>query len=82
MDVTRCPLGIPGIPAIRFFGINLDDKISFIVLSVFFVAIVWFVLRNVSRSGFGKTLKAISEDEIYAQSIGKTSIRQKSFLSP
>ncbi|HEX8198574.1 MAG TPA: branched-chain amino acid ABC transporter permease [Pyrinomonadaceae bacterium] len=71
MDVTRGPLGIPGIPAIRFFGINLDDKISFLALSVFFVAIVWFILRNISHSGFGKTLKAISEDEIYAQSIGK-----------
>jgi branched-chain amino acid transport system permease protein len=77
MDVTRGPLGIPGIPAIRFFGINLDDKISFLVLSVFFVAIVWFVLRNVSRSGFGKTLRAISEDEIYAQSIGKNVYQSK-----
>ncbi|HEX8396066.1 MAG TPA: branched-chain amino acid ABC transporter permease [Pyrinomonadaceae bacterium] len=77
MDVTRGPLGIPGIPAIHFFGINLDDKISFLALSVFFVAIVWFVLRNVSRSGFGKTLRAISEDEIYTQNIGKNVYQAK-----
>jgi branched-chain amino acid transport system permease protein len=71
MDLTRGPLGIPGIPSISLFGFNLDSKISFLFLSLFFVIIVWFVLRNVSKSGFGKTLTAISEDEIYAQSIGK-----------
>ena len=71
MDLTRGPLGIPGIPSIHFFGISLDSKISFLTLSLFFVAIVWFVLRNISKSGFGKTLTAISEDEIYSQSIGK-----------
>jgi branched-chain amino acid transport system permease protein len=71
MDLTRGPLGIPGIPSISLFGFNLDSKISFLLLSLFFVAIIWFVLRNISKSGFGKTLTAISEDEIYTQSIGK-----------
>ena len=71
MDLTRGPLGIPGIPSVLLFGFNLDNKISFLVLSLFFVAIIWFVLRNISKSGFGKTLTAISEDEIYSQSIGK-----------
>lgn len=71
MGLTRGPLGIPGIPSIHFLGIDLDRKISFLSLSLFFVGIVWFVLRNISKSGFGMTLKAISEDEIYAQSIGK-----------
>ena len=71
MDLTRGPLGIPGIPSISLFGFNLDSKISFLLLSLFFVAIIWFVLRNISKSGFGKTLTAISEDEIYSQSIGK-----------
>jgi branched-chain amino acid transport system permease protein len=71
MDLTRGPLGIPGIPSIHFFGLSLDSKFSFLTLSLFLVCIVWFVLRNISKSGFGKTLKAISEDEIYTQSIGK-----------
>jgi len=71
MDLTRGPLGIPGIPDISLFGFHLDSKISFLFLSFFFVAIVWFVLHNISKSGFGKTLRAISEDEIYSQSIGK-----------
>jgi len=71
MEVTRGPLGIPGIPSIQLFGFSLDSKISFLLLSLFFVMLVWFILRNISKSGFGKTLTAISEDEIYSQSIGK-----------
>jgi branched-chain amino acid transport system permease protein len=71
MDLTRGPLGIPGIPSISLFGFNLDSKISILLLSLFFAAIIWFLLHNISKSGFGKTLTAISEDEIYSQSIGK-----------
>lgn len=71
MDLTRGPLGIPGIPSISLFGFKFENKISFLLLSLFFVLVIWFVLRNISKSGFGKTLIAISEDEIYAQSIGK-----------
>jgi len=71
MDVTRGPLGIPGIPSIQLFGYSLESKISFLLLSLLFVIIVWLILRNISHSGFGKTLTAISEDEIYSQSVGK-----------
>lgn len=77
MNLTRGPLGIPGIPSISIFGLSLDNKVSFLTLSLFFVAIVWFLLRNISKSGFGKTLIAISEDEIYAQSIGKNVYQAK-----
>ena len=71
MELTRGPLGIPGIPSIQLFGFSVESKISFLLLSLFFVVAIWLVLRNISRSGFGKTLTAISEDEIYSQSIGK-----------
>ncbi len=77
MEVTRGPLGIPGIPAIMLFGYEISGKISFLVLSVVLMVLVWFVLSNLSRSGFGKALKAISEDEIYSQSIGKNVYRLK-----
>lgn len=79
MDLTRGPLGIPGIPSISIFGFDLDSKISFLLLSLFFVVIIWFVLVNISKSGFGKTLTAISEDEIYVQSIGKNVYISKTF---
>ncbi|HWZ22074.1 MAG TPA: branched-chain amino acid ABC transporter permease [Cytophagaceae bacterium] len=80
MGLTNGPLGIPGITHIHFFGINFDSKGSFLLLSIFFTAIVWWILRNISVSGFGKMLTAISEDEIYAQSIGKNVYMTKTMV--
>lgn len=77
MELTRGPLGIPGIPSINLFGMNLDSKISFLILSILLTVLVWFVLKNISKSGYGNTLKAISEDEIYSQSIGKNVYQSK-----
>jgi len=69
--VTRGPLGIPGIPSIEVFSFAFDDKISFLLLSVFFVCSVWFILHNISTSPFGRVLRALSEDEVYTKSLGK-----------
>lgn len=77
MDLTRGPLGIPGIPSISLFGIALADKTSYLLLSAFFMIVVWYALNNLSNSAFGKTLLAISEDEIYAESIGKNVYQSK-----
>ena len=71
MGLTRGPLGITGIPSIKFIGLSFDSKTSFLLLSIFIMLIVWWLLKNLLASGFGKTLAAISEDEVYAQSIGK-----------
>ena len=70
-DLTRGPLGIPGIPSIEIFGFSFDEKVSFIFLGLFFVSVVWFILNNISRSPFGRILIALSEDEIFTQSLGK-----------
>jgi branched-chain amino acid transport system permease protein len=39
--------------------------------------LVWLALKNISKSGYGNTLKAISEDEVYSQSIGKNVYQSK-----
>lgn len=77
MDLTRGPLGIPGIPSISLFGIPLNGKISYLLLSTFFMLVVWCALNNLFNSAFGKTLLAINEDEIYAESIGKNVYQSK-----
>lgn len=76
-DLTRGPLGIPGIPSIEIFGYSFDDKLSFIFLSLFFVAIVWYILNNITKSPFGRILIALSEDEIFTQSLGKNVYKAK-----
>lgn len=77
MGLTRGPLGISGIPPISIFGITLNGKIPFLLLSTFFLLVVWYALNNLFNSAFGKTLRAISEDEIYAESIGKDVYQSK-----
>lgn len=77
MDLTRGPLGIPGIPSINLFGFPIDEKIPFLILSIVIVALIWLILKNIYNSGFGKILVAISEDEIYTQSIGKNVYKAK-----
>jgi len=70
-DVTRGPLGIPGIPSIKIFGFAFESKVSFLLLSVFFMGLVWYLLHNIASSPFGGVLRALSEDEIYTKSLGK-----------
>ncbi|MBR6456831.1 MAG: branched-chain amino acid ABC transporter permease, partial [Prevotella sp.] len=40
-------------------------------LAVFLMALVWFLLSNITKSPFGRLLRALSEDEIYTKSLGK-----------
>ena len=75
--LTRGPLGIPGIPSVKILGFSFDDKISFLLLSIFFVGVVWFLLSNISRSPFGRVLIALSEDEIFTKSLGKNVYKAK-----
>lgn len=70
-EVTRGPLGIPGIPSFSLFGFEFDSKISFLLLSILFASFVWFILHNLTQSPFGRVLRGISEDEIYTKSLGK-----------
>ncbi|MDE1890740.1 MAG: branched-chain amino acid ABC transporter permease [Planctomycetota bacterium] len=75
--LTRGPLGIPGIPSIKILGFSFDDKISFLLLSLFFVGTAWFFLNNITRSPFGRVLIALSEDEIFTKSLGKDVYKAK-----
>ncbi len=70
-EVTRGPLGIPGIPSISFFGFSLDSKISFLIFAMLISGFIWFIIHNLVSSPFGRQLKALSEDEIFTKSLGK-----------
>jgi branched-chain amino acid transport system permease protein len=77
MEITNGPLGISGIPPISFFGFSIESNISFSLLSLFFMLFIWLIMHKISTSAFGKTLRAINEDEIYTKSIGKNVYRTK-----
>ena len=71
MSVTNGPLGIPGIPAISIFGFALESKLSFLTLTFILTCFVFYFLRNIIRSPYGRVLISLSEDEIFTQSLGK-----------
>lgn len=77
MGLTRGPLGIPGIPPISLFGFEFNDKIPFLILSLVLAGIVFYLLNNITSSPFGRVLKALSEDEIFTQSLGKDVYKAK-----
>jgi branched-chain amino acid transport system permease protein len=71
MDLTNGPLGIPAIPSISIFGITFNNKISFLLITLFFTCLVFLILKNITRSPWGRVLIALSEDEIFTKSLGK-----------
>ena len=77
VSVTQGPLGIPGIPALSIFGFSFNSKISFFILALVLTVIVWYLLRNITKSPFGRILIALSEDEIFTESLGKKVYRAK-----
>lgn len=71
MELTRGPLGIPGIPHVTLLGHELTAKWEWVLLAGALYAAVFWVARNLKHSALGRILVAISEDEIFCQSLGK-----------
>jgi len=73
MSLTRGPLGIPGIPGIQILGVGvgIGNRLVFLLLTLFFATLIFLFLKKLTNSSFGRTLRALSEDEIFAQSLGK-----------
>jgi len=62
-SLTRGPLGIPGIPRPALFGFVFSENAWFLLLGVICAAIIYGICQYVTRSSFGRVLKAIREDE-------------------
>jgi branched-chain amino acid transport system permease protein len=62
-SLTRGPLGIPGISRPEFLSINFSNNFNFLVLTLMFLGLVYFVSLFIVNSSFGRVLKAIREDE-------------------
>jgi branched-chain amino acid transport system permease protein len=76
-DLTRGPLGIPGIKRPEIFGLNLTSNISFLVLVIIFLVGVYLLSRFIINSSFGRALKAIREDEEALQVFGYRTLYYK-----
>lgn len=77
IPVTRGAYGIGNIPRPNMFGFSFDSTFSIFLLSGFFVGLIVFIMLRLYYSPFGRTIKAIREDEIAAQALGKDVLKFK-----
>src|SRR3989344_1413244 len=62
-DLTRGPLGIPGISRPSLFGFSFSDNFHFLLLTAFLLFLVYMAAKFITDSSFGRALKAIREDD-------------------
>ena len=77
-ELTRGPLGLPGIPKPVLFGISFLDNFSFLVLTLVIALISYFVVKKIVSSPFGKALEATRDDELATRTLGKNTFKLKS----
>jgi len=71
VELTQGPFGISDIPRPSVFGLTLTSAGSYLAFSVVVAAVCGGLLYLIGQSPFGRVLKAIREDEIAAESLGK-----------
>ncbi|MFH0734649.1 MAG: branched-chain amino acid ABC transporter permease [bacterium] len=72
VDVTKGPYGIPGIPSPVLFGnVTVSGIIPYLIVSSIFAVGVVAIFYKLIHSPFGRTLKAVRDDELSTQAIGR-----------
>ncbi|OGP72685.1 MAG: hypothetical protein A2V86_13435 [Deltaproteobacteria bacterium RBG_16_49_23] len=79
---TKGPMGLPGIPKPILFSYRFATLSQYLLLTLGFAALTFLILRIILRSPFGRVLRAIREDEVAAEALGKNVFffRIKSFV--
>ena len=74
IELTRGPFGIPGIPRPVILGWTAGSNFRFLLLAFCLTCLTFFVVRQIRTSPMGRVLRAIREDEIFAQALGKNTL--------
>jgi len=77
-ELTRGPLGIPGIPKPSFFGLVIKDTSSYLIFSLIILVITLIILYRIVHSRYGKLLESTRDDEIGLSALGKNTNKLKS----
>lgn len=73
-SLTRGPLGIPAIPRPSIFGFIFQENVYFLFLSIVILFLTYLFSEFIIKSSFGRSLKAIREDEKALQVFGYNTI--------
>lgn len=77
VDLTRGPLGIAAIPRPSIVGWGVRSPVDFTVLATAFAVVSYIVVGRIATSPFGRVLRALREDEVFTQALGKNTLRFK-----
>lgn len=76
-SITGGNVGLMGIPRPELFGFQFNSPLSYAALTLIICAVIVGIAWWISRSPFGRSLKALREDEVGAQSLGKNIFKYK-----
>jgi len=71
VEFTRGAYGLSGIPKPSGFGITVTGSSGLFILVFFVAASAYLLIRRLVRSPYGRTLQAVRDDEMAAESLGK-----------
>lgn len=71
VDFTGGPLGLPGIPQPVIFGYEISTHTEFLILVAILAGLTYLAAYRIVKSPFGRLLKAIREDEVFTQAVGR-----------
>ncbi len=71
VSFTSGPMGLPGIPQPVIFGLKISSHIGFLILTGLLCTFTFWFSGRIVHSPFGRVLRAIREDEVFAQAMGK-----------
>jgi branched-chain amino acid transport system permease protein len=77
LDITQGPVGLYGIPAPTLFGWQVGSSTAIFVLTAILAAVCYFFSQRITNSPFGRTLRAIREDQVAVAALGKSVFRFK-----
>ena len=78
-DVTGGMEGFLRIPKPSLFGFTIDTPIRGYYMVFVMNIIVFFIIRNILKSNWGRNLRAVRDDEIAAKMMGINIVRSKVF---
>jgi branched-chain amino acid transport system permease protein len=77
IEVTQGPMGIVGIPRLSIFGWNISSRVGVLLVALMLSAFAHLVVNRITSSPFGRVLRAIREEEIFAKALGKRTFQFK-----
>ena len=69
--LTKGPMGLPGIPKPALFSFRFATLPQYLLLTLGFAILTFFLLRFITQSPMGLVFKAIREDEVATSALGK-----------